>query len=146
MMTKRSRILPLMTAFDFSDTTVPCGRRDVTTVAPQALALMNNHFVHEQSRAFAARVRRESGEDLSAQVKNAWRFALGRAPTELELRKGVSHLKEQQARFENIAVGRDEKGRDDLEVRKDLRFGCGRIGELNWMRWGVCGFGETGRR
>ena len=30
MMTKRSRLLPLMTTFDFCDTTLPCGQRDLT--------------------------------------------------------------------------------------------------------------------
>ena len=59
MMTKRSRLLPLMTTFDFSDTTLPCGQRDVTVVAPQALALMNNRFVHQCSEALARRVERE---------------------------------------------------------------------------------------
>ena len=33
-----------------------CGKRDVTTVAPQALTLLNNPFVHEQSAALARRV------------------------------------------------------------------------------------------
>ena len=60
MMTKRSLLLPLMTTFDSSDTTQPCSQRNVSTVAPQALALLNNEFVHEQSDAFAARVRGRS--------------------------------------------------------------------------------------
>ncbi len=65
MMTKRSLLLPLMTTFDFADTTQPCSQRNISTVAPQALALLNNDFVHEQSQAFAERVlprsRRRSG-------------------------------------------------------------------------------------
>ena len=60
MMTKRSRLLPLMTAFDFSDTTASCGQRDVTTVAPQALALLNNHFTHSQSEALANRITKQT--------------------------------------------------------------------------------------
>jgi hypothetical protein len=47
MFSKRSLILPLMTVFDFADTTQPCCQRDVTTVAPQALALLNNELAHE---------------------------------------------------------------------------------------------------
>jgi hypothetical protein len=53
--TQRSLLVPLMTAFDFVDTTQPCGRRDVTLVAPQALALLNNPFVHEMSEALGGR-------------------------------------------------------------------------------------------
>ena len=40
MLSKRHLLLPLMTAFDFPNSEKPCGRRDVTTVAPQALACL----------------------------------------------------------------------------------------------------------
>ncbi len=40
MFTKRGLLPPLLTTFDFPDTTLPCCQRDVTTVAPQALALL----------------------------------------------------------------------------------------------------------
>ena len=56
MLSQRSLLPPLATVFDFPDTTLPCGQRDVTTVAPQALALLNNSFVHQQSEAMARRV------------------------------------------------------------------------------------------
>ncbi|MFO0811220.1 MAG: DUF1549 and DUF1553 domain-containing protein [Gemmataceae bacterium] len=48
---KRGLLPPTLTAFDAPDTTLPCGRRDVTIVAPQALAMLNNAFVHRQSEA-----------------------------------------------------------------------------------------------
>ena len=37
---KRGLLPPLLTTFDFPDTTLPCCQRDVTTVAAQALALL----------------------------------------------------------------------------------------------------------
>ena len=62
MMTKRSLLLPLMTTFDFADTTQPCSQRNISTVSPQALALLNNDFVHEREpglcRTRAPRCRR----------------------------------------------------------------------------------------
>ncbi len=75
--TQRSLLVPLMTTFDFSDTTLPCARRDVTTVAPQALALLNNEFVHRQSTQIAKRVSDVAGSDETAQVKSAWQRVLG---------------------------------------------------------------------
>ena len=39
---KRGLLPPLATTFDLPDTTLPCGQRDVTTVAPQALTLLND--------------------------------------------------------------------------------------------------------
>ncbi|HJN90855.1 MAG TPA: DUF1549 and DUF1553 domain-containing protein, partial [Verrucomicrobiota bacterium] len=84
MMTKRSRLLPLMTTFDFSDTTASCGQRDVTTVAPQALALLNNQFTHAQSEALAKRLAGHAAGTVE-QVKLAWQLAFGRNPSDGEL-------------------------------------------------------------
>ncbi len=95
MMTKRSLLLPLMTTFDFADTTQPVVQRSISTVAPQALALLNNAFVHEQSRAFAARLHREVGENRVKQLERAWWLALSRAPTAKELAAALSHLEAQ---------------------------------------------------
>ncbi len=41
---RRGLVTPLLLTFDFCDTTQPCGQRDVSVVAPQALALMNGAF------------------------------------------------------------------------------------------------------
>jgi hypothetical protein len=95
MMTKRSLLLPLMTTFDFADTTQPVVQRSISTVAPQALALLNNAFVHEQSRAFAARLHRDVGEEREKQIDRAWWLALSRAPTEKELVAAIAHLEAQ---------------------------------------------------
>ena len=124
MMTRRSRLLPFMTTFDFSDTTLPCGQRDVTTVAPQALALMNNHFVHAQSAEFARRITDEAGNDLEAQIVRAWRLALGRSPTAGELAGALGHLNEQQVHFAATEVDRlaSLHGDKDLGVRDGLRL------------------------
>ena len=102
MMTKRSRILPLMTVFDFCDTTRPCGHRDVTTVAPQALAMLNNSFVHEQSEALASRVLRqvEDPARVEQHVSRSFEFALGRQPTGHELKSSLVYLSQQKAHFQ----------------------------------------------
>lgn len=99
MMTKRSRLLPLMTTFDFSDTTLSCAQRDVTTVAPQALAMLNNDFVHAQSMLLARRVLRSTEQDLTAQIDCAWRFALGRRPTPIERAAAQDHIRIQTTSF-----------------------------------------------
>ncbi len=71
-----------MTTFDSSDTTQPCSERNVSTVAPQALALLNNEFVHQQSDAFARRVAAEAGGERPARIERAWWLALQRPPTQ----------------------------------------------------------------
>lgn len=84
-----------MTTFNFTDTTLPCGQRDVTIVAPQALALMNNHFVHEQSRAMASRLMMESPGDVAAQVQRAFQLSLGRPATADEVQFSSQYVNEQ---------------------------------------------------
>ncbi|MEZ6073621.1 MAG: PSD1 and planctomycete cytochrome C domain-containing protein [Pirellulales bacterium] len=64
--TKRGLLPPMMTSFDMTDTTLPCGRRDVTTAAPQALAMLNNAFAHDRSRVLADRVLEASGDSAGA--------------------------------------------------------------------------------
>jgi mono/diheme cytochrome c family protein len=95
---KRGLIVPFLTAFDFADTTLPCSRRDVTTVAPQALALLNNPFVHQQSEALAGRVAAQAtGTDK--RIRLAWRLALGRDPRPSEMTAARTHLQAQEQRF-----------------------------------------------
>jgi len=98
---KRSLIVPMMTAFDFCDTTQPCPKRDVTTVAPQALALLNNHFVHSRSDDFRKRVLADvtAKASLETIVDRAWRLAFGRAPASDERRLAVEHVAAQEALF-----------------------------------------------
>jgi len=99
MFSKRSLLSPLMTTFDFCDTTLPCGRRDVTTVAPQALALLNNEFVHERSAALSRRVATQPGTDSIDRVRVAWRLALGRNPRPTEEQAAIAHLDQQRKHF-----------------------------------------------
>jgi hypothetical protein len=99
MYTKRGLLPPLMTTFDFVDTTLPCGRRETSTVAPQALALMNNFFVHEQSDRLAAQTMKSVGNDTDKQIGDVWVRALGRQPTESEKIAAREHLKAQAERF-----------------------------------------------
>jgi hypothetical protein len=93
---KRGLLPPTLTTFDAPDTTLPCGQRDVTTVAPQALALLNNEFVHARSEALAKRA--ASGTEIEM-IQQAWRFALGREPRLSEIDAARAHLAAQKKRL-----------------------------------------------
>src|SRR6185436_2477489 len=80
---------PFMQAFDGPDAQASCGRRENTTVAPQALALLNDKLVRARALDFAQRLIRESGPDTASQLRMAWRIALGRGPTASELQAGT---------------------------------------------------------
>ncbi len=97
----RSLMPPMMTAFDQCDTTLPCGQRDVTTVPTQALAMMNNEFVHARSESLADRVL-SSAAAQDKQIEFAWMFALERKPTEDERQLATQHLKSQINNFKSV--------------------------------------------
>ena len=96
--TKRGLLTPFLTTFDLPDSTLPCGRRDVTLVAPQALALLNNGFVHGQSEAIADQVAGAEPE-IDAQIRAAWRRTLAREPTGPEVALAREHVDRLIARF-----------------------------------------------
>ena len=77
---KRSFPMPMLTMFDAPDSSQSCSRRDITTVAPQALAMLNSEFMSEQSRRLGERLREDSDAGPEQWIHNAWRLALGRVP------------------------------------------------------------------
>jgi hypothetical protein len=77
---KRTLMVPFLEAFDYTNTAESLGTRPVTTVAPQALLLLNSEFANEHAVAHAERVRREAGTDRSQQIDRLFRLAFGRAP------------------------------------------------------------------
>ena len=74
----------MLQLFDFGDPNSITARRDVTTVAPQALFLMNNPFVIEQSKHFAQRLLQRIELDDLERIRLAYRLALSRHPSESE--------------------------------------------------------------
>ncbi len=108
MFHKRVVQSPLMQAFDGPDASASCGRRENTTVAPQALALLNDKFVRARAVDFAQRIEREAGPDSSAQIRRAWRLALGREPSGAELKSARAFVERQ----EEQRLGRQESKTD----------------------------------
>ena len=96
MFVKRALLLPLLESFDYTTTTVPVGTRSVTTVAPQALMLLNDGFVQQQASRFAERLRREAGENETAQVQRAFALTVQRSPSKKELATALRMLAEQR--------------------------------------------------
>src|SRR5262249_40218572 len=73
---------------------VSCPKREVSTVAPQALWLLNNPTAARQATAFAERLVREAGKKPEAWVERCWRVALGRPPTATERDEALALLNE----------------------------------------------------
>jgi hypothetical protein len=77
---KRTVHVPLLEVFDLPENAVSCARRNVSTVAPQALTLLNSPFAVEMAASFAERIEAEAGCSAGDQVECAFRHALQRRP------------------------------------------------------------------
>jgi cytochrome c553 len=84
----RSGFRPL---FDVADSTAPVDKRAVSTVAPQALFLLNHPFVLEQTLALARRTLTGSRAD-QANVRALYELLFARPPTEAEAGVGQEFL------------------------------------------------------
>lgn len=113
MFHKRVVQYPLMQAFDGPTALTSCGRRDVTTVAPQGLALLNDRFVRLRAQDFAQRLRKEAGAETDVQVRLAWQFAFSRSPSAEELDASTSFIKAQTA-------SRSRSGNSDSSALADF--------------------------
>lgn len=82
---KRTVRVPFLETFDQPENSVSCARRNESTVAPQALSLLNSTLSIEAARALAARVKREAGDKPRAQIQRAFALTLQRAPDRTEL-------------------------------------------------------------
>src|SRR3984885_1216830 len=89
---KRTLMVPFLETFDYTNTAESVGIRPTTTVAPQALLLLNSEFTDEQARNLAERVRREAGNLPAPEVDRLFRLALGRLPTPREAKISLELL------------------------------------------------------
>jgi hypothetical protein len=80
----RNALPELFEAFDFPDPSSVVGRRNRSTVAPQALYMMNSPFVRQQAIAAAKRLLAEGPEIDNLAITVAFRQTLGRMPTTAE--------------------------------------------------------------
>ena len=82
---KRSRLIPMLKLFDAPDAMQGIGNREESTVAPQALAMLNSPIIRKLATKFAERVRPNADKDLNSVIEDAWQTAFGRPPSPEEV-------------------------------------------------------------
>lgn len=115
----RKQVPTHLETFDFPQMNPNCLDRRDSTVAPQALYLMNNGMIDELAAAFARRVAREAGTDQAGQVDRVYWIALSRAPTNEERAVGVRALADLASEWAKQA-----NGRPDVASHKALTTYC----------------------
>lgn len=78
--------------FDFAEQGLVTGSRDTTTVAPQALYLLNDPFVRQQAAALAQLVQQRPAEDESQRIDWAYRRTVGRPAMAEEIARVQQYL------------------------------------------------------
>jgi hypothetical protein len=81
----RSQMQPFLTTLDCADPSMRVDKRNQSVSPNQALAYLNNGFMLAQAARFAARVRRDAGDDIAPQITRAIQLAFGRTVREDEL-------------------------------------------------------------
>ena len=107
--TKRSVYLPIvrglvpevLKVFDFPEPSMIYGSRDVTTVATQALYMMNSEFVTGNAEAFAQRLLDDDGQTDADRIDRAWQIALARLPSEAEQNDALAFVSQTSESFED---------------------------------------------
>jgi len=110
----RSALFDVFQAFDFADPSLPNGDRVTTTIAPQALFLMNSALVDNQSSAIAERVLALEGDE-AFRLKTLYQSLLGRGPDTVETGQAASFLSEYRR-----AATEDDKTNNDVKDKAKL--------------------------
>jgi hypothetical protein len=88
----RSRMPEFLTLFDAADPSLIVGQRDVTTVAPQALFMMNSPLVMEHATLAAKRILDQPSKSDDDRIDYAYRLIVGHYPTVEQRRRSLEYL------------------------------------------------------
>ncbi len=97
----RNHVYDFFQQFDFPEPSVINGNRPTTTVAPQALFLLNSPLVMQSAEQFADRLLQEPNQEDGERVDWAYRLAYGRPATPAEIERALTFVRQ----FADRAVG-----------------------------------------
>jgi cytochrome c553 len=97
--TKRSQLIPMMVLFDAPNSLQGLGNRGSTTIAPQALAMMNNSQVQSYARALAQRLLPKARQSTADAVRYGYMLAFGRQPDETEMGDAMTFIQSQSESY-----------------------------------------------
>lgn len=87
--------------FNFPGSKVCQGRRDVTNTPAQALAMLNDPFVHDQANLWARRLLLRREDTVDSRLTSMFAVALGRLPRRDE-RERLVRFVDQAAKLQNV--------------------------------------------
>ena len=100
---KRSQLIPMMMLFDWPEPLVSIGQRQTTTIAPQALAFMNNPIARAAAEALSNQI-----SDMQ-QIDEVFLKVLSRSPTDAERQAAFRFIAQAQKTRQEQNVPQPEK-------------------------------------
>jgi hypothetical protein len=94
----RNNLYDLFSLFDYSNADVPVGNRENSTVAPQALYMMNSPLLLKASEATTERIFHEAATD-DERINRLYELALARTPEPQERERFLQYLSKFEALF-----------------------------------------------
>jgi hypothetical protein len=107
---KRSQLIPMLQLFNAPDTMQGIAAREESTVAPQALVLLNSNIIRDIATKLAAQARPTAETSIEQTIDRAYQIALSRSATEIELATMTGFMQRQKdsrgtdANAESLAV------------------------------------------
>jgi hypothetical protein len=117
---KRNALDPFLSSFDAPVPASTKGRRDVTNVPAQSLAMLNSDFVIGLAEGFA---RREQGKNDASRASAMFERALSRPPSEEEAGQALEFVR-------TMEENRKGAGRERERLEEELDRTTGRLVEL----------------
>ncbi len=92
----RNHLYEVFSLFDYSDAGSVVGNRTTSTVAPQALFMMNSDFMQTASESLAARLDHDS-QAIERRIQTLYQLVLQRGPTATELQDAAEFVNESKS-------------------------------------------------
>lgn len=132
---RRNTPYPLLETFDWANPQIVHNKREVTTTAPQALALINSDLVFEWSKALAGRVIREAGSSESAQIDRLFQILYSRSPDAFEKKRLTAFLDAQEAiTKQQLAAGKKLNAPEGYGVPPELNTQIDKLFQVSYGR------------
>jgi hypothetical protein len=96
---KRSKLMPMMVIFDAPEALSGMAERPTTTIAPQALHLLNNPRMRDYAKSLAQRAAPAPDTKLDVALRTAYKTTLAREPSPAELTDAVAFIEEQMTTY-----------------------------------------------
>jgi cytochrome c553 len=104
---KRDKLIPILQLFDAPNALQSIGQRNVTTVPPQALAMMNSSYVRQHATMLSKRVKPAGDTAVAQVISSAYSIVLSRPPSATEVQTMATFIENQSASY-----GKDAKAKD----------------------------------